>query len=114
MERQDETLILHLAAFRWKARVTAAEVADLTTALVEMAANIPELRSYVASDNLHLRPGGADYGVAAVVEAAADLDAYLDHPLHKAVYDRFLAGMLLERTAVQLSVDEAVLRPVQP
>ena len=97
-------MILHIASFRWKDDVTEADVAALTDALRVMAAGIPEIASYAAGPNLHLRPGGADYGVAAIVADAAGLDAYLDHPEHKAVYDRFLGRMIAERSAVQLPV----------
>ena len=95
-------MILHIATFTWKDDVTDQDIADLTAALMQMAADIPELRSYAAGTNLHLRPGGADYGVGAIVDDAAALDTYLEHPAHKAVYADFLGRMLAERSAVQL------------
>src|SRR5690349_4765580 len=98
-------MILHIATFRWKDEVGDADVAALTAALLDMAAGIPELRSYAAGTNLHLRPGGADYGVAAIVDDAAGLDTYLDHDAHKAVYEKYLGWMLAERSAAQLPLD---------
>ena len=74
-----------------------------------MAAGIPALRSYVCGDNLHLRPGGADYGVAAIVDDAEGLAAYLDSPLHKAVYDKHLGSMIAERSAAQLDLAQGTL-----
>lgn len=103
-------MILHIASFRWTSDVTDDDVAALTSALMSMAAGIPEIRSYVAQPNLHLRPGGADYGVAAVLEDAAALDAYLDHPAHLAVYERFLGWMIAERSAAQLPIAEGAFR----
>ncbi len=99
-------MILHIATFRWKDDVTEADVVALTAALTEMAEQIPEIRSYSADANLHLRPGGADYGVAAIVDDAAGLDTYLDHPLHLAVYERHLGRMIAERAAAQLPIAE--------
>ncbi|WP_440707931.1 Dabb family protein [Herbiconiux sp. YIM B11900] len=99
-------MILHIAAFRWKDDVTEADVAELTAALSEMAVNIPEIKSYTAGPNLHLRPAGSDYGVVALLEDAAGLDAYLDHPTHLAVYEKYLGRMLAERSAVQLPISE--------
>jgi hypothetical protein len=99
-------MILHIATFRWKDEITEADVTALTDALTDMAGGIPEIRSYAAGPNLHLRPGGADYGVAAIVDDAAGLDAYLDHPAHKAVYEKHLGWMIAERSAVQLPVAE--------
>ncbi len=103
-------MILHIATFRWKDEVTESDITALTTALTEMAAAIPEIRSYAAGTNLHLRPAGADYGVAAIVDDAAGLDAYLDHPDHKAVYEKYLGWMIAERGAVQLPIAEGSFR----
>ena len=97
--------VMHIASFRWNADVTEGDVAALTAALHAMRAEIPEIRSYIAAPNLHLRPAGADYGVAVIVDDAAALDTYLDHPLHKAVYDDYLGRMIAERSAVQMPID---------
>ena len=97
-------MILHLAMFTWQDDVTPEAVASLTEALTEMAAGIPVLRSYVCGDNLHVRPGGADYAVAAIVDDAEALATYLDSPLHKVVYDKHLGRMIAERMAAQLEL----------
>jgi len=102
-------MILHIATFRWRDEVTPEAVAVLTEALRAMAEAIPELRSYVCGDNLHLRPGGADYGVAAIVDDAEGLSAYLDSPLHAAVYEKHLGGMIAERSAMQLPLETGSL-----
>jgi hypothetical protein len=99
-------MILHLASFRWKDDVTPDDIAATTEALRAMAAAIPELRSYECGENLRLRPGGADYGVAAIVDDEAGLSAYLDSDVHKEVYDKFLGRMIAERSAVQLPLGE--------
>lgn len=99
-------MILHIATFRFTDEVTDADVTAVTEALMRMAEGIPEIRSYAAGPNLHVRPGGADFGVAALVDDAAGLDAYLDHPSHKAVYEEFLGWMIAERSAVQLPLAE--------
>lgn len=102
-------MILHIATFRWRDDVTPEAVASLTEALRAMASSIPSLRSYVCGDNLHLRPGGADYGVAAIVDDADGLATYLDSPLHASVYESHLAGMIAERSAMQLPLVDGVL-----
>lgn len=99
-------MILHLAVFTWKAEVTPADVAELTSALRAMAAGIPELVSYECGENLRLRPGGADFAVAAIVADQAGLDAYLDSPPHHEVYEKYLGRMLESRMAAQLPVPE--------
>ena len=99
-------MILHLAAFTWKPEVTADDVAELTVALREMAGGIPELVSYECGENLRLRPGGADYAVAAIVADQAGLDTYLDSAAHAAIYENYLGRMLESRMAAQLPVPE--------
>ena len=99
-------MILHLASFRWKDDVTPDDIADVTDALRAMAAGIPELHSYECGENLRLRPGGADYGVAAIVADEAALSAYLDSAAHAEVYEKFLGRMIAERAAVQLPVGD--------
>ena len=101
--------ILHIASFQWKPEVTGADVEALTAALLEMRRGIPEIRSYVVGPNLRLRPGGADYGVAAIVDDRAGLDAYLDHPLHLAVYEQHLGRMIDTRSAAQLPIESGSL-----
>lgn len=96
-------MILHIAVFSWKDDVTEADVTALTEALLGMAAGIPQLKSYTAGTNLRLRPGG-DYAVAAVVEDAAALDAYLDSEAHQQVYADYLGRMIATRMAAQLPI----------
>lgn len=97
-------MILHLAAFTWKDDVTADDIAELTSQLRDMAAQVPELRSYHCGPNLRVRPSPADFGVAAVVEDERALEAYLDSPEHAAVYERLLGRMIADRVAVQLDL----------
>jgi hypothetical protein len=104
LDEESTTMILHIAQFTWKPEVTAADVDALTAALEEMAAQIPQLLSYRAAPNLRVRPSATDYACAGIVADADDLAAYLDHPLHKAVYEQHLGRMVAERTAAQLPI----------
>ena len=97
-------MILHLAAFTWKDDVTADDIAEVTSQLRDMAAQVPELRSYHCGPNLRVRPSPADFGVAATVADQRDLEAYLDSPAHAAVYERLLGRMIADRVAVQLDL----------
>lgn len=98
-------MIVHLASFVWKEGTTPEQVTGLTAALNEMARGVPELRFYLCGENLRLRPGGADFGVLALVDDQAGLDAYLDSEAHAAVYRDFLSAMIETRQAAQLETD---------
>lgn len=98
-------MIAHLVAFTFKPDVTQEQIAGLTATLTAMGAELPSVKAYVAGPNLHLRPKGADYGVLAVVEDQAGLDAYLDSPQHQQAFTDFLGPMTQTRMAVQIPVD---------
>lgn len=95
-------MIIHHVAFEWFSTVTDADVADFDAALTTLPGQIPELLSYTHGVALRLRAGSADYGVVAVVDSAAALHRYLDHPAHAAITARFAPRMFKTRTAVQL------------
>jgi len=97
-------MILHIVQFTFKPEVTEADVTALRTALLDMAAQLPIIKSYLAEPNLRVRPSDTDFSAAAICETADDLEAYLDHPLHKDVYDKHLGWMVATRTAAQLPI----------
>lgn len=98
-------MIVHIVTFTWKPEVTPTDVDGVTKALYDMAREVPELRFYACGANLRLRPGGSDYGVVALVDDQAGLDAYLDSEAHKQAYADWLGWMIAERQAVQLESD---------
>ncbi len=101
-------MILHVALFQWQTWVSEADVASLTTALEDMAAELPMLHEYRCGPNLRVRPSPADYAVIALVDDEAALAAYLDSPEHARVYESHLARMIESRQAAQLTVPEGV------
>jgi len=102
-------VIVHLASFVWKEGTTPEQVAGVTAALYDMAKSVPELRFYLCGENLRLRPGGADFGVLAMVDDQTGLDAYLDSDAHAEVYRQFLSVMIETRQAAQLQTDALAL-----
>lgn len=100
-------MIAHLVAFTFKPEVTDDQIAGLTATLTALGAELPAVKAYQAGPNLHLRPQGADYGVLAVVEDQAGLDAYLDSPQHQKAFADYLGPMTASRSAVQIPFDVA-------
>lgn len=98
-------MIVHLASFVWKEGTTPEQVAGVTAALYAMARDVPELRFYLCGENLRLRPAGADFGVLALVDDQAGLDAYLDSDAHARVQNEWLSVMVANRQAAQLESD---------
>lgn len=96
-------LVAHLVILTWNEGVTAEQVAQLDHELDELAGKVPVLVSYLHGANLHLRDPGADYGICAIVEDS-NLNAYLDHPEHRAVLGGALGAMVAKRAAAQISI----------
>lgn len=95
-------MIVHLAAFTWKAEVSPEQVEGLTRDLNAMAEQIPLIKRYVCGPALRLRDGLADFGVVAVLNDPEDIEGYLGHPLHSEVQANWLDDMVADRRAVQL------------
>ena len=98
-------MIVHLATFVWKEGTTPEQVAGVTAALNEMARELPELRFYLCGENLRFRANGADFGVLALLDDPAGLEAYLDSEAHSRVQREWLSTMTASRQAAQLSSD---------
>lgn len=101
-------MIAHLVAFTFKPGVTDEQIDRLTATLTAMGAELPSVKAYLAGPNLHLRPQGADYGVLAIVDDRAGLDAYLDSPQHQQAFADHLGPMTASRSAVQIPFDASV------
>lgn len=101
-------MILHLALFGWHDTVGPDDVEGLTSDLRSMAAQIDSIVSYSCGPNLRITASTADYVVAAAVTDADGLAAYLGHPLHRAVQERWLDRMAASRLAAQLPMPFAV------
>lgn len=103
-------MILHLALFTWTGDVTADDVAGLTADLHAMADQLDPIEQYACGPNLGITPSSADFVVAAAVRDEDGLRAYLTHPLHQAVQERWLTRMTAARSAAQLPMPFTVVR----
>lgn len=99
-------MIAHLATFTWRDDADRAALSGLADELRAMAETIPSIRHYHCGENLGLRPGGADFGVIALVDDRPGLDAYLDSPAHVELVGRSIAPFLGTRQAVQLELTD--------
>ena len=97
-------MIAQLATFTFRDDVTDAEMDALAEDLRAMAAGLPSIRRYLCGRNLGLRPNGAHFGVIALVDDQAGLDAYLDSPAHVELVASSVAPLLVTRHALQLEV----------
>lgn len=99
-------MIAHVAVFTFGPEMTDERAEQLAQELRAMALRIPSIKRYTAGPNLRLRPGGADFGVVAVLEDQAGVDAYLDSPAHVDLVATTIAPFLVQRQAVQIELPE--------
>ena len=96
-------MIAHSVTVTLKDEAPPESVEAFIDELRSMAQSLDVVRFYECGRGLGLRPGGADLGVIAFVEDERDLHAYLDHPLHLAIAERY-APIIHSRSSIQLQV----------
>jgi hypothetical protein len=99
-------VIAHVAVFTFGPEMTEERTEALAVELRAMALRIPSIKRYTAGPNLRMRPGGADFGVVAVLEDQAGIDAYLDSPDHVDLVTTSIAPFLVQRQAVQVELPD--------
>ena len=99
-------MIAHVAVFTFGAEMTEERAKVLAEDLRAMALRIPSIKRYTAGPNLRMRPGGSDFGVVAVLEDQAGIDAYLDSPDHVDLVETSIAPFLTQRQAVQIELPD--------
>ena len=105
--------LLHLVAFRWRAGTSPAAPAALRSALLAMAADLPQILSYRCGPDLGVLDGSWDFAVVAAARTVEDLRSYLDHPSHVAIVENLVRPILEQRVAVQLplAATDSLLQP---
>lgn len=99
-------MIAHVAVFTFGPDMSKERLEALAGDLRAMALRLPSIRKYIVGPNLHMRPGGADLGVVAVLEDQGGIDAYLDSPDHVDLVATSIAPFLVQRQAVQIDVPD--------
>lgn len=97
-------MIMHLVTFRWREEVTDSQIRALISELEIFPRTIPQLRDYFFGRDAGLRAGNGDFGAAALVDDAAGLHGYLDHPEHRRVVSEYISQMAADRLAVQIEL----------
>jgi hypothetical protein len=92
----------HAVMFRWADGVdTDAASAALGAGLAELPAIIPEIKGYSFGPDAGVSEGNFDYAVVGEFDSADDYVRYRDHPAHLALIERYVAGRISDRAAVQ-------------
>lgn len=93
--------VRHVALFRWRDRVTSAQVEAVERALRALPGAIPAIRDYRFGRDLGVNEGNADFAVVADFDSLDDYLAYRDHPEHRAFLTGVVGPLLASRVTVQ-------------
>jgi len=84
-------VIVHVVMFRFKPGITRkdARVEAVAQAMDALPGQIPLIKSWHHGFNITQDPLAWDYGLEAVFNSEADLQAYFGHPAHLPVIERW-------------------------
>ena len=91
----------HVVMFKWNDDVDADHVDAVGVALDTLVASIPQVVEYNHGPDVRLTDGNYDYVIVGEYASVDDFVAYRDHPDHQAFVQRFIAGRIAARAAVQ-------------
>jgi hypothetical protein len=97
-------MIRHVVMFQFHDDVTAEQIAEFGAGLSAMVPQVPGIVAYEHGPDLGVNPGNFDYVVTADFGSIDDYKIYRDHPVHRAVIERFTGPLVAGRSAVQFSL----------
>jgi hypothetical protein len=100
-------VLRHIALFRWKSEATAEDVSNIETALHQLPAKIPSIRSYRFGRDLGVQDGNADFALVADFADQEGLLTYANHPDHQAVIQNLIRPILAQRESIQYVIDHS-------
>lgn len=94
-------MIRHVVLFRFHDHVTAEQIAEFGRGLSEMVPQVPGIVAYAHGPDLGASDGNEDYAITADFASIDDYRIYRDHPVHRAVIERFTGPLVASRSGVQ-------------
>jgi len=90
----------HVVLFTWKPEATAEQKQALHEELAKMPPGIDSIRAYKFGPDAGINPANCDYAVVADFDDAAGYLAYRDHPVHRALVERYVNPIVERRAAL--------------
>lgn len=91
----------HVVMFKWNDDVDEAHIEQTAAALTALAADMPQVRDYRHGRDLGITDGNFDYAIVGEYDSVDDYVVYRDHPDHQALIQKYIAGRVSARAAVQ-------------
>ncbi|WP_067794620.1 Dabb family protein [Actinomadura formosensis] len=96
----------HVVLMTWKQALDENQAARVRTALDDLGARSPDVRSFSHGPDAGVRPGGGDYALVADFDDAGGWRAYSAHPAHDVVRE-VMRGLVASQAVVQFEFTPA-------
>jgi hypothetical protein len=97
-------MIRHVVLFTWTPEATQEQKQALHAELAKMPPAIDVIRAYKFGPDAGINPANSDYVVVADFDDAAGYVTYRDHPVHRAMVERYVSPILAGRAAIQFEI----------
>ncbi len=91
----------HVVMFSWAEGVTEAHEQELMEQLRTLPTAVGTIREYRFGPDAGLSPANKDFVVVADFDDADGYLEYRDHPVHRAVVEKYITPFVTDRAAVQ-------------
>ena len=91
----------HVVLFSWADDMTEAHLRLITDELSKLPGAIESIRDYRFGPDAGLNPANRDFAVVADFDDADGYLAYRDHPVHRAMVEKYITPVLADRSAIQ-------------
>ncbi len=100
-------MLRHVVLFTWTPEATQEQKQALHAELARMPPAIEAIRGYRFGPDAGINPANTDYAVVADFDDAAGYITYRDHPVHRAMVERYVNPIVASRAAIQFELPDS-------
>lgn len=97
-------MIKHVVLLKFKEALTDKQLLILQQGFTDLASQIDEIQRYEFGPDLSFYRGNADYALVAEFLSQADVEIYVQHPLHQAFLKNVAGPILASFMSAQFSL----------
>ncbi len=94
----------HVVLFTFTPQATREQQEELARQLRTLPGAIAEIKAYQVGLDAGLNPGNYQFAVVADFASVPDYLVYRDHPVHRAIIDKYVRPIMADRAAVQYEI----------
>lgn len=94
----------HAVLFTFAPQTTQEQQQELARQLRTLPGAIEQIKAYRVGVDAGLNPGNYQFAVVADFDSVDDYLVYRDHPVHRAIIERYVKPIVADRAAVQYEI----------